>query len=52
MNAIIFGHRDLSPDVDGDGHIEPEEWMKSCPCFDVLMDYEDLEPEGLLSRDD
>ena len=51
-NAIIFGHRDLSPDVDGDGHIEPEEWMKSCPCFDVLMDYEDLEPEGLLSRDD
>lgn len=31
----ICGHRDLSPDVDGDGVIEPWEWMKFCPCFDV-----------------
>jgi len=33
--AEILGHRDLSPDVDGDGVIEPWEWMKDCPCFDV-----------------
>ncbi|REK56652.1 MAG: hypothetical protein DWQ49_09790 [Bacteroidetes bacterium] len=29
------GHRDLSPDVDGDGVIEKWEWTKDCPCFDV-----------------
>jgi len=34
-NARIVGHRDLSPDSDGDGEIEEWEWMKSCPCFDV-----------------
>lgn len=29
------GHRDLSPDVDGDGVIGPKDWLKMCPCFDV-----------------
>ena len=29
------GHRDLSPDLDGDGVVEPEEWTKLCPCFEV-----------------
>ena len=46
--AIILGHRDLSPDLDGNGRITPEEWMKQCPCFDAIVDYEDLEPLGLL----
>ena len=31
----IVGHRDMSPDLDGDGVIEPEEWTKVCTCFDV-----------------
>lgn len=31
----IVGHRDLSPDLNGDGMIEPWEWMKVCPCFEV-----------------
>jgi len=31
----VCGHRDLSPDVDNDGVIEPWEWLKACPCFDV-----------------
>ena len=31
----ICGHRDLSPDLDGDGTVEPNEWIKSCPCFNV-----------------
>ena len=31
----VVGHRDLSPDLDGDGTIGPHEWLKSCPCFDV-----------------
>jgi N-acetylmuramoyl-L-alanine amidase len=29
------GHRDYSPDLNGDGIIEEWEWIKSCPCFDV-----------------
>lgn len=31
----IRGHRDWSPDLDGDGVIEPNEWKKACPSFDV-----------------
>ena len=34
-NTEVLGHRDLSPDLDGDGVIERHEWMKDCPCFDV-----------------
>ncbi|WP_343698871.1 N-acetylmuramoyl-L-alanine amidase [Caulobacter sp.] len=33
--AEILGHRDLSPDKNRDGKITPNEWLKSCPCFDV-----------------
>lgn len=33
----VVGHRDLSPDLDGDGVIEEWEWMKACPCFDVKI---------------
>ena len=33
--AEVVGHRDLSPDVDGDGIIEPWEWLKECPCMDI-----------------
>lgn len=33
--AIVCGHRDLSPDTNGDGTISPNEWLKACPCFDV-----------------
>lgn len=31
----VCDHRDLSPDLNGDGAIEPGEWVKQCPCFDV-----------------
>lgn len=34
-NAIIRGHRDMSPDLNHDGQITPNEWLKACPCFDV-----------------
>jgi N-acetylmuramoyl-L-alanine amidase len=34
-NAVILGHRDLSPDLDHDGLIEKNEWLKECPCFDA-----------------
>jgi N-acetylmuramoyl-L-alanine amidase len=31
----VCGHRDLSPDLNGNGRIEPHEWMKECPCYSV-----------------
>jgi len=33
--AKIVGHRDLSPDLNGDGIISPNEWTKECPSFEV-----------------
>ena len=38
----VLGHRDTSPDLDGDGIVEPNEWIKSCPCFDAATEYKDL----------
>ena len=34
----VSGHRDLSPDQNRDGKIEPHEWIKPCPCFDVATE--------------
>lgn len=33
--AQVYGHRELSRDLDGNGTITPNEWMKECPCFEV-----------------
>ena len=33
--AEIVGHRDLSPDLDQDGEVTINEWLKACPSFDV-----------------
>lgn len=35
----VCGHRDLSPDRNGNGEIEPEEWIKACPCFEVKAEF-------------
>lgn len=35
----VCGHRDLSPDRNADGQIEPEEWIKACPCFEVSEEF-------------
>ncbi|AUS06477.1 N-acetylmuramoyl-L-alanine amidase [Pseudotamlana carrageenivorans] len=40
--AIISGHRDFSKDLNGNGVIEPSEFMKACPCFDAKTEYHDL----------
>lgn len=40
--AVIQGHRDFSPDVNGNGRIEPHEWVKMCPCFGAREEYKDL----------
>lgn len=34
--ARFRGHRDASPDRNGDGKITSNEWLKECPCFDVV----------------
>ncbi len=31
----VLGHRDTSPDLNEDGVIEANEYVKVCPCFDV-----------------
>lgn len=38
----IKGHRDFSPDLDGDGVIEPFEFIKECPCFNAGPEYAHL----------
>ena len=35
----VIGHRDASPDKNGDGVISPNEWVKTCPCFDVKSEF-------------
>lgn len=35
----ILGHRDYSPDLNGNGIIEEWEWLKACPCFDVKKEF-------------
>lgn len=35
----VTGHRDLSPDRNGDGRITPDEWIKICPGFDAAAEY-------------
>lgn len=41
-DAKVCGHRDLSPDADGDGEVEPHEWLKLCPCFNVKEKFDCL----------
>lgn len=35
----VTGHRDYSPDLNGNGVIEPFEFMKACPCYDVGLKF-------------
>lgn len=35
----VIGHRDASPDLNGDGTISSNEWIKACPCFDVRAEF-------------
>lgn len=38
----VVGHRDLSPDRNGDGKITKDEWLKDCPCYDAKKEHFDL----------
>ena len=35
----VLGHRDTSPDKDGNGIVERWEWLKECPCFEVKDEF-------------
>ena len=35
----VIGHRDASPDKNGNGVIERNEWIKQCPCFSVRDEF-------------
>lgn len=39
----ILGHRDLSPDLNNNGIIEPNERSKECPSFDAIPEYKNLQ---------
>ena len=41
-DATIKGHRDYSPDLNGDGIIEPWEYIKECPCFNAAIEYSNI----------
>lgn len=41
-DAVILGHRDFSPDVNGNGVVDSWERIKECPCFDAKTEYSDL----------
>ena len=35
----VIGHRDASPDKNGDGEVTQNEWIKVCPSFDVRAEF-------------
>lgn len=38
----VQGHRDYSPDTNGNGVIDPYERIKACPCFDAIPEYKNV----------
>ena len=39
-DAKVVGHRDLSPDTNYNGIVDPWERIKECPCFEVIEEFE------------
>lgn len=40
--AKIMGHRDISPDKNKNGIVDPWERIKECPCFDAITEYKNI----------
>lgn len=40
--AKIQGHRDFSPDKNGNKRVDPWERIKECPSFDAIPEYADI----------
>lgn len=45
-DAIIMGHRDISPDLNHNGVIDPWERVKECPAFSAMEEYMDINKIG------
>lgn len=45
-NAQIMGHRDISPDLNHNGVVDPWERIKDCPCIDAMVEYMDINKIG------
>jgi N-acetyl-anhydromuramyl-L-alanine amidase AmpD len=45
-SAQIMGHRDISPDLNHNGVVDPWERIKDCPCFDAMVEYMDINKIG------
>ena len=45
-NAQVMGHRDISPDLNNNGIIDPWERIKDCPCIDAMVEYMDINKIG------
>lgn len=41
-DAVIMGHRDISPDTNKNGIVDPWERIKECPCFDAMVEYKNI----------
>lgn len=37
---LVLGHRDISPDLNHNGIVDPWERIKECPCFDAKREFE------------
>lgn len=46
-NVKIQGHRDFSPDKNGNGVIDSWERIKECPSFDAITEYKYLIPKSI-----
>ena len=40
--AQIMGHRDISPDTNGNGKVDSWERIKECPCFNAIDEYSNI----------
>lgn len=45
-SAMIMGHRDISPDLNHNGVVDPWERIKECPCYDAMIEYMDINKIG------
>lgn len=45
-DAMIMGHRDISPDLNYNGVVDAWERIKDCPCFDAMDEYMDINKIG------
>lgn len=41
-NAVVLGHRDISPDLNGNGIVDSWERIKECPCFNAKEEYSNI----------